>query len=91
MNVRRARQDRGDWPLFWTRWVLYSFGPDKGRGPFPESDGWNRNLEGNYRGKVDQDPSEIGGGYFAYSTYDPTNGTVSDGDILRWSGGGANR
>ena len=84
INVKLSRERKG-WSPGFTKWALYSFGPDKGRGPFPSYD-WSRNLEGNYRGKATQDPSVIGGGYFAYSTYDSTNGTRSGGDILRWSG-----
>lgn len=86
VNVIAARKAKG-WSAGHTVWALCSYGPDKGRGPFPGGD-FPQNLLGNYRGTKDKDPAEIGGGYCIYSTYDASNGTRSGGDILRWPGGG---
>ena len=41
----------------------------------------------NYRGNANTIPRDFDN-FFAYATYDPTNGTVSKGDVLYWQGAG---
>ena len=65
----------------WAKYLLMSLGPDYIKGPDPRKPGapW---YVGDY-GK-----SSIGKnlGHFAPWHYDPSNGTNSKGDILRWQG-----
>jgi len=58
-------------------WVLFSQGPDFVRGPRPNGD--PANMSDYARNAL-----VPGDNYFLTSTYDPTNGTKSNGDILRW-------
>ena len=63
-------------PLSRPDFVLVSLGPDFIRGPNPfGSLQW---AVGYYA----EDP--IGTDYYLAATYDASNGTISDGDILRW-------
>ena len=59
-------------------WVLISHGPNKRRGP--RADNGNQIFFSAYAGN----PIVTGDKYFVTNQYDPTNGTVSGGDILRW-------
>jgi prepilin-type N-terminal cleavage/methylation domain-containing protein len=68
----------------WAKWMLISLGPDYLKGPDGRpgksiADGWN-----NY---YYCDAKEgLKWGHWAVQQYDPTNGTKSGGDILRWQG-----
>ena len=63
-------------PISYPLWVLVSLGPDYLKGPNP--------VDGSvgYYGTYGIDP--IGENKYEAWNYDPTNGTVSHGDILRW-------
>ena len=63
-----------------TKYVLLSYGPDKFRGPIPtdSNPGLFTYCASN------SSPAERN--YFLTSQYDPTNGTVSGGDIIRFQG-----
>ncbi len=59
---------------------VFSEGPDYVRGPRPDG---SPGFHGDYA-----NPSMIPGDtWFVTYQYDPTNGTISNGDILRWPGG----
>ncbi|MCX7045413.1 MAG: prepilin-type N-terminal cleavage/methylation domain-containing protein [Candidatus Sumerlaeota bacterium] len=64
--------------LHWSQWLLVSYGPDYVKGPDPRGIVANWGL-GSYASAT-TDPQ---GKYVAWA-YDPSNGTVSNGDILRW-------
>jgi len=61
-------------------YCLLSQGPDYARGPRPDG---TPGAHADYA----RAPLVPGDTWFHTSRYDPTNGTVSPGDILRWPGG----
>jgi len=65
------------------QWILLSFGPDKKRGPIP---GHTTALISIYCGSRGLTPAQEQ--YFVRALYDPTNGTVSGGDIFMYQGRG---
>jgi hypothetical protein len=82
VNVIRCRKEYWKLPPdSRPAYFLFSFGPDYVKGPNAEP-GQNPNnwMMGNYN------KSSLGRKYnkFAPWEYDPSNGTVSAGDILRW-------
>jgi len=78
LNGNKARADNG-WALVeGPRWVLLSYGPDNVKGPRPDNGGtW---FLGGYA--IPPAPA-LGDARFEAFQYDPTNGTMSNGDILR--------
>jgi len=80
-NYMNIDMGRAEWNLGPTNvhWVLISYGPDHIRGPIP-------GVSPPYLHSYARDP--IGTNYYAAAWYDPTNGTVSGGDILMWQGRG---
>ncbi|MCX7045256.1 MAG: prepilin-type N-terminal cleavage/methylation domain-containing protein [Candidatus Sumerlaeota bacterium] len=64
-------------PEHWSQWVLLSLGPDGVKGPDARGGtGWGLGSYAN--------PATDPIGKFVAWNYDPTNGTISNGDILRW-------
>jgi hypothetical protein len=65
--------------------VIVSNGPDFMKGPDPDTGGefWYQ-----WYADVSEDPET--NGRFVRWNYDPTNGTVSWGDIIRWQSGVGN-
>ena len=95
INIELYRKQGGasftnaPWPASQSGFMVFSWGPDNQIGPFarvdsyPYADGYNYT----YGGTRDWLPEHAGGGYFrAAAAYDPTNGTVSQGDIFRFVG-----
>jgi len=79
VNIVMFRETYSYDPIIFPLWVLVSLGPDYLKGPNPDG-------SVAYYGTYGIDP--IGTNYYEAWQYDPTNGTVSHGDILRWPGGG---
>jgi prepilin-type N-terminal cleavage/methylation domain-containing protein len=71
-----ARKEANKAPIE-TKYCLLSYGPDYERGSIP---GINKVGLGTYAVLADREA------YFAYAGYDPSNGTVSGGDIFRYQG-----
>ena len=67
----------------WSQWLVVSFGPDYKKGPNPVTGA--ESLIGTYctveTDGTDADPTDS---KFRTWRYDPSNGTISTGDILRW-------
>lgn len=79
LNAMKARQDIGWTHVDGPKWALLSYGPDYIKGPRPDTGGtWHL---GGYAGLP---PAGLGDQRFEAFQYDPTNGTVSNGDILRF-------
>lgn len=83
LNITHYRTVYQRWGACEVAWLLLSFGPDKKRGPIP---GVATPWTGTYAGTATRTPAQ--NHYFAYAMYDPTNGTVSQGDILMYQGRG---
>ncbi|HUT23156.1 MAG TPA: prepilin-type N-terminal cleavage/methylation domain-containing protein [Sumerlaeia bacterium] len=79
-NVAVARQSRGDPPINGPDWVLFSLGPDYEKGPMPDGRSW-RIIDYTFDPPSSPTPYDR---RFALWEYDPTNGTKSGGDVLRW-------
>jgi len=82
VNITECRRQSGFGPCE-VAWVIVSYGPDKKRGPIP---GVSTTLIGTYAGISGRTPAQ--NQYFVYALYDPTNGTVSGGDIFMYQGRG---
>jgi len=83
MNITHYRTETQRWGPCEVQWILLSYGPDKKRGPIP---GVSNPLLGTYAGSAALTPAQQQ--YFAGALYDPTNGTVSQGDIFMYQGRG---
>lgn len=75
VNIAMFREQQSLPPIGYPLWVLISLGPDYSKGPNPDG-----TLA--YYGTYGIDP--IGTDKYEAWLYDPTNGTVSYGDILMW-------
>ena len=82
-HYRENRPDRGKNGAP-AKYVLFSNGPDKVRGP--RVDG-NSGLESDYANDPARSGTDPNDKWFTTRQYDSTNGTRSKGDILRWPGG----
>ncbi|MBM3333169.1 prepilin-type N-terminal cleavage/methylation domain-containing protein [Candidatus Sumerlaeota bacterium] len=82
MNITECRRASGRSPCE-VAWVLLSYGPDMKRGPIP---GVSVAYLGNLAGIGARTPAQDR--YFVHALYDPTNGTVSPGDIFMYQGRG---
>jgi len=80
MNITENRKARGLGPCE-VAWFQMSLGPDMRRGPIP---GVANPWGATYAGIGTNTPAQHQ--YFVYALYDPTNGTVSGGDILAYQG-----
>ena len=61
-------------------WVTFSYGPDRVKGPNPiNGDQWPTNRYARIPPAPHEDDD-----YFTLWNYDSTNGSKSNGDILRW-------
>ncbi len=78
LNSVKARIDNGWTTLDGPKWVLLSYGPDYRKGPRPDNGAeW---FLGGYAGPP---PAGLGDNRYEVFQYDPSNGTISNGDILR--------
>ncbi|MBM3335186.1 prepilin-type N-terminal cleavage/methylation domain-containing protein [Candidatus Sumerlaeota bacterium] len=84
MNIHYYRTVARNWGPADVAWILMSYGPDMKRGPILEVSGTP--LVGAFAGTSTRTPAQYN--YFAASKYDPTNGTVSPGDIFMYQGRG---
>ena len=67
----------------WSRYLIVSLGPDYLKGPDQRPVGAGIWGNGNYCNTVEW----LKWNHWSIQNYDPTNGTKSGGDILRWQGG----
>ena len=79
VNIEMYRKSSGMDKITYPLWIMISLGPDFLKGPGPSGEEWFYGWYGN-------DP--ITQNYYPDLLYDPTNGTISNGDILRWQGKG---
>jgi len=83
LNITWHRTVFQRWGPAEVAWLLLSLGPDKKRGPIP---GVASPMFGTYAGAATRTPAQ--NQYFVFALYDPTNGTVSPGDIFMYQGRG---
>jgi len=83
LNITYFRTVNNRWGPCEVAWLLLSLGPDRKRGPIP---GVTTTYFGTYAGTATRTPAQEQ--YFARAAYDPTNGSVSGGDIFMYQGRG---
>lgn len=67
----------------WSKYLLISLGPDYLKGPDMRPGATGSWSNGNYSNAAES----LKWNHWAIQNYDPTNGSKSGGDILRWQGG----
>jgi prepilin-type N-terminal cleavage/methylation domain-containing protein len=67
------------------KWLLYSTGPDRQKGPNPiDGSAWFAGRYAKFEGYTPYPPDQDV--RYKLWNYDPSNGTISNGDIMLWQG-----